>query len=64
MYNAKFKNLNIYTCYIWPNYRVTLTMYKEASTEILLLSAHPLKGSIPRIPLAANAIQWKLTLTK
>lgn len=36
---------------------VTLTMYKEASTEILLLSVHPLKGSIPRIPPAANAIQ-------
>lgn len=43
---------------------VTLTMYKEASTEILLLSVHPLKGSIPRIPPAANAIQWKLTPTK
>lgn len=35
----------------------TLTMYKGPSIKILLLSMHPLKGSISRMPHAVNAIQ-------
>lgn len=57
--SAKLKNLNIYTQVTFHQITDvnTLTMYKGSSIKILLTTRPLRKGSIPRMPPAANTIQ-------
>lgn len=57
--SAKLKNLNIYTQVTFHQITDvnTLTMYKGSSIKILLTTRPLQKGSIPRMPPAANTIQ-------